>query len=127
MKLETLDLQIRNQELNSSWCPDTTTQSLSDFDKSSTVSFDCTNSYHNNVCIWEKFCCMGHTIMNFLGPRMYTCVIYSKDKITIANDVCLLKGNQVISPVDFFQSSTNYFYREKLEEFVANIERRIEN
>lgn len=92
-----LGREIWNQKLHSSGSPDSATEALSNLHKSWTVSFDSTNCNHDNVGIWEKFCSMGNSIMNFLGP------------------------------VNFLQGSTNHSNWKELEEFVTNIKWRIEN
>ena len=66
--IEHFNLQIWNQELNSSGSPNSPTETLSNLDESSSVAFYSTNRNHDNVSIREELGCMGDSVMNFLGP-----------------------------------------------------------
>ena len=65
-----INLQVWNKKLDSSWGPDTTTQSLRHLDETSSVAFDGANGNHDDISIREQLGRMSHSIMHFLGSEI---------------------------------------------------------
>lgn len=84
-------------EFHCSWCPRASNESFNQLGKSSSIALKCTDNDHDNPGIWIQFGSVSNTIVDFFCP------------------------------INFLHGTRNDFHRQKLGNFISNIEGRIED
>ena len=64
-----LNSQVGDEELDSSWCPDSPTQSLRHLHEPGSVALDGADGDHDDVGVGEELGGVGDSVVNFLGSE----------------------------------------------------------